>query len=362
MKLKVILCSLVLGFFAVMSVCAEKMPKEKLKEIREYSELIVEQVNKHDVSKLVNDDYFLKVLSKELKNKNTTAEEKVYFFYLLLQKIQWAFCGGIGVPLPDNYAHNSLFQCITFNEYRKYLSKRNIDDSQFFDLVYDNMEEKPILAAYSYLLGSLVTKDIDKSFKFCKELCLLEKPTWFRSMLIHNMMLLSPSLMAVPFAEGDFEKYGLQYYSVQIHSIINCCNLKEEEKEDLIIGIFYDDNIDDFGYHIAQCILEEKNEYNDCFILTCFLLAQNRLNKESFKQFVDISLEEFEKSEEHIWKKNLVERYIKANDYSVDYYKGLNVTTGCYYKSWDGINMAAYDDGILYYDDDYAEFQPNNKN
>ena len=362
MKLKVFLCTLILCCFLGTSLYAENMPKDKLSEIREYPESLVQHVDKYDVNKLVKDDYFVRTLSKELKNKSTTAEEKVYIFYLMLQKIHWAFCGGIGVVLPDNYAHSSLYQCKILYGYRQYLLKRNIDANQFFDLIYDNVEEKPILAAYSYLLGSLVTDDIEKSFEICRKAFyqkgLLDKPTWFRSMFIHNMMLMSPSLMDIPFDEPPLQEYGLQYYSIVCHSIIEKCDLKEEEKEDLIIGIFYDDNLDDFGYHIAQCMLNEKNENNDCFILTCFLLAQNRLNEADFKEFVDLALAKFEQSEDDTWKKNLVERYIKANNYKVDYFKGLNATKGVYNKTWDDISMIAYDDGMLYYDDDYAEFEP----
>ena len=122
MKLKVFLCTLILCCFLGTSVYAENMPKDKLSEIREYPETLVQQVDKYDVNKLVNDDYFLRTLSKELKNKNTTAEEKVYIFYLMMQKIRWAFCGGIDVPVPNTYAYNSLFQCITIDKYRDYLS------------------------------------------------------------------------------------------------------------------------------------------------------------------------------------------------------------------------------------------------
>lgn len=362
MKLKVFVCSLILGCLFAVSLYAENIPKEKLSEIREYPESLVQHVDKYDVHKLVKDDYFVRTLSKELKNKNTTAEEKVYIFYLMLQKIHWAFCGGIGVVLPDNYAHSSLYQCKVLYGYRQYLLKRNIDANQFFDLIYDNVEEKPILAAYSFLLGTLVTDDIEKSFEICRKAFyqkgLLDKPTWFRSMFIHNMMLMSPSLIDIPFDEPSLKEYELQYYSIVCQSIIEKCDLKEEEKEDLIIGIFYDDNLDDFGYHIVQCILNEKNEDNDCFILTCFILAQIRLNEANFKEFVELSLAKLEESEDDAWKKNLVERYIKANNYNVDYFKGFGSSKGVYNKTWDGISMIAYDDGILYCDDDYAEFEP----
>ena len=133
MKLKVFMCTLILSCFLGTSVYPENMPKDKLSEIREYPETLVQQVDKYDVMQLVNDDYFMKALSKELKNKSTTAEEKVYIFYLMLQKIHWAFCGGIGVVLPDNYAHSSLYQCKILYGYRQYLLKRNIDANQFFD-------------------------------------------------------------------------------------------------------------------------------------------------------------------------------------------------------------------------------------
>ena len=80
MKLKVFVCILILGCLFAVSLYAENIPKEELAELPEYSEAIVQQLEKHDVKQLINDDYFLRVLSKELKNKNSTAEEKVYFF------------------------------------------------------------------------------------------------------------------------------------------------------------------------------------------------------------------------------------------------------------------------------------------
>jgi len=357
MKLKVFLRTLVFVCLLGTSLYAENMPKDKLSEIREYPETLVQHVDKYDVNKLVNDDYFIRTLSKELKNKNTTAEEKVYIFYLMLQKIHWAFCGGIGVPLPDNYAHYSLFQFMTFQEYRKDLSNRKIDSNQFFELTFKNIEGKPILASYSFLLGSLVTEDIGKSFEICEKAYfdekIFDKSTWFRSMFIHNMMLLAPPLMSFTYNEDSFAKY-----SILCQSIIDNSDLKEEEKEDLVMGFILEYDVDNFGYLISYNILNEKNEDNDSLILTCFNLAQNRLNEDYFKQFVELSLAKLEESEEDAWKKNLVERYIKANNYNVDYFKGLNATKGVYNKSWDDISMTAYDDGMLYYDDDYAEFEP----
>ena len=357
MKLKVFLCSLVFGCLLGSSVFAENIPKEKLAELPEYSESIVQQLEKHDVKQLINDDYFLRVLSKELKNKNSTAEEKVYFFYQMLQKIQWAFCGGIGVPLPDNYAHNSLFQCITFKKYREYLSKRNIDDKQFFDLVFTNMEEKPILAAYSFLLGSLVTKDINKSLDFCKEASIYEKPSWFRSMFIHNMMLMSQSLINIPHEDNPYSIF----YSV-CYQLLSDYNCKEEEKEDLVIAQFFEPNIDSFGSIITHHLIDEKDSANDCFVLSCFILVQNRLNEENFKYFVNMIYDEIKDSEEDVWKKDLIERCIITHDYNVDYYDGMDTKQGVYNKSWDNISMAVYDDGILYYDDDYAAFQLTYRN
>lgn len=365
MKLKVFVCSLLLGCLFAVSLFAENIPKEKLSEIREYPESIVKQLEKHDAANLVKDDYFLRVLSKELKNKNSTAEEKVYFFYLMLQKIYWAFCGGIDVPVPNTYAYNSLFQCITIDKYRDYLSKRNIDDEQFFELVFSNIEEKPILASYSYLLGSLVTKDSEKSLKICKKALLedniFEKPSWFRSMFIHNMMLVSPSLMKFSFNASGFEEYGLQDYSIACLAAIDRYDLKEEEKEDLAIGLFFDDSVDNFGSCVTHCVMNEKKNDDDYFILTCCSLVQNRLDADYFKQYIDMMIDEFAKSEEDAWKKDLVERRVKNNNYNVDYYKGLDLKTGAMSKAWDDISMTTYDDGILYYDDDYAEFQPFNR-
>ena len=358
MKLKVFLCTLILCCFLGTSFYAENMPKDKLSEIREYPESLVQHVDKYDVNKLVKDDYFVRTLSKELKNKNTTAEEKVYIFYLMMQKIRWAFCGGLDVPLSDNYAHNSLFQCITIYKYRQRLSKLGIDDKQFFDLTFNDIEEKPILAAYSFLLGSLVAKDINNSLSVCKDALLekdvFEKPTWFRSMFIHNMMLMSQALINIPHEDPYSD------YSRICHTILGHFDCKEEEKEDLVIGQFFDSNIDNFGSVITHHLLNEKNRDNDCFVLTCFNLVQNRLDEDNFKFFVNMILEDTSESEEDAWKKNIIENHIIANDYNVDYFAGMNVKTGIYKKSWDDISMIAYDDGILYYDDNYAEFQPNN--
>lgn len=357
MKLKVFVCSLILGCLFAVSLFAETIPKEELAELPEYPEAIVQQLEKHDVMQLINDDYFLRVLSKELKNKNSTAEEKVYFFYQMLQKIQWAFCGGIGVPMSDNYAHHILFHCITFEKYRKYLSKRNIDDKQFFDLVYNNIEEKPILAAYSYLLGSLVTKDINKSLDFCKDPSLFEKPTWFRSMFIHNMMLMSQALINIPHEDNPYS-----IFSRICHDLLSDFDCKEEEKEDLVIAQFFEPNIDNFGSVITYHLLNEKDSASDCFILTCFVLVQNLLNEENFKYFVNMIYDEIKDSEEDVWKKDLIERCIIAHDYNVDYYDGMDTKQGVYNKNWDGISQHIYDDGILYYDDDYTAFQLTYRN
>lgn len=369
MKIKSILCALVMGFAVFGTVWAKNIPQELLATVREHPEVIEKQVNSLDVRMLVKDSFFIKTLTKELKNKNTTAEEKVYYFYLMLDRINWAFCGGIGFPVSHTYEQECIFQIMTINKYRDKLCRTGIDSQQFFDLTFQNIEEKPILAAYSFLLGSLVADDIDKSLSVCKDAYLnqkvFEEPTWYRSMLIHNMMLLSQPIMNSPY---DKENFTYHPFTVICQSILDECDCKEEEKEDLIIchlfvgGTDSDSAFNNFGRILTHNIIAETDSAKDQFILTCCCAAKSRLGDDEFMEFIDMMVDYFGSKEEDAWKKNLIESCVKNNNYEIDYVPGMRGQTGTYQKSWDDISMTAYDDGILFHNDDYAVFHPyNNK-
>ena len=339
--------------FSVHVLSAENFPEKKIQKIREYPKSVVARIEKHDVQKLLDDEYFLQTLAGELKDSKIKTEEKVYFFYLMLQKIRWAFCGGISMPSSMSYADYSLMQISTFFNYRSYLSSLEIDAKPFFGLALKNTDKKPILVAYSFLLGSLLEKDEQVVFQFCDEAYknkFFEKPTLFRSMLIHNMMLVSPLMV---FATKKDDPKEFSDFLILTQSIFNRDDCKEEEKEDLVISVCYDAK---FASLIIHLIIDEKNSSEDFFVLTCAGLVKARTKPESFKEFIDF----WESHESEDWKKELIAK-IKSADYKIDYLGDSFSGGGGFIKTWDDVNLALYDNGILFEYDGYSEFLPNNR-
>jgi len=331
----------------------KKFTESEQKKIREYPQSVVKHIQKHDVKNLLKDEYFLTELTKELKNKSSTTEEKVYFFYLMMQKINWAFCGGISIPYPFSYADYSLMQISTLFEYRMQLSSLEIDSKPFFELAFKDTDSKPILASYSFLLGSLLEPDEATIYNVCNsayENKFFEKQSLFRAMLIHNMMLVSPVMVFITKKENSKE---FSDFLLLTQSIFEYCDCKEEEKEDLLLSVFYDEN---FNSVLMNRLIDEKKDSDNFFVLTCATLAKKRSRtKESFSEFIDV----WEKHETEDWKKKLISK-IKSDDYNVDYY-GMPLSEGqSFIKVWDDISLVIYQNGKLFVYDDYSEFLPDN--
>ena len=352
---KCLVISFLCMFLATQFLYAEDFSEAEQKKIREYPQSVVNRIEKHDVRDLIQDEYFLQTLSAELKNKTRKSEDKVYFFYLMLQKIGWAFCGGISIPSPFDYAGFSILHINTLNSYREELSSLGIDSKQFFHLAFKNTDTKPILASYAFLLGSLLESDVSVIYNICENAYkndFFAKPTLFRAMLIHNMMLVSPA-MVITTTKQNYDEYS--DFVLFIQKIFNQYELKEEEKEDLILSIIVDNN---YGTFITNKILDEKNSENDLFVLTSATLVAVRLkSKELFQTFIEL----WETHETEDWKKKIITQ-IKANDYNVEYYYGINFPDGySFSKSWDDVSLTAYDNGWLFEYNGYSEFIPRNK-
>lgn len=350
MREKKVILIIVLSMFCSTYFYAKNISETELKKIREYPQSVVNRIDKYDAEDLLNDEYFLQTLVDELKSKGRKTEDKVYFFYLMMQKIGWAFCGGITVPFSYTYPDFSLIQSATLYDYYQNLSSLKIDSKPFFNLAFKNVDTKPILASYAFLLGSLLEPDATAIYNVCEAAYknnLFSSPTLFRSMLIHNIMLISPVIV---FGTENRKPDEYSDFLSLLQKIFDCRECKEEEKEDIMIASIYDEN---YGSFITPKLLGGKNNSENFFILTSVILIKERLNSiELFKEFIDL----WENHETEDWKKEIIKQ-IKDNDYAIVYYY---LPTGWLFsKSWDGVSLIIYDDGCCFKYDDYLEFLPN---
>lgn len=336
-------------FLATQFLYGRDFSEAEQKKIREYPQSVVNRIEKHEAENLINDDYFLQVLTDELKNKNYKTEDKVYFFYLMMREIGWAFYGGITIPFPYTYPDFSLTQSAILYDYYKVLSSLRIDSGPFFNIAFRNANKKPILASYAFLLGALLEPDASIIYEFCAKAHkngFFEKPTVFRTMLIHNMMLVSP-VIVFGCEEDSSDEYS--NFLRLLQAIFDECDCKEEEKEDLVISAIYDDN---YGSFITQRLIDEKDNSNNYFVLTSAILIKERLNSiELFMNYVSL----WESYETENWKKNIITN-IKNNDYMIVYHyipSGHNFS-----KTWDGVSLILYDNGVQFKYDGHSEFLP----
>ena len=301
-----ILCFLFAAFAAGL-VSAEKLPDSLRGKTKEYPSAIAKDVNSLNRKKLLDDSYFISALKKEVTNPKHNEEDKVYYFYLMLNQIRWGFSGAVWMRSDGHYTDEVIFQCASLLSYREELKKLGLDTSPYYKLALESGNEKPILASYSLLLATLLETDDKKA-----EALLAQAAFPLRSMLIHNIcysLLLIKDENELPFVSY------ITYYAVL-----------EEEKEDLLAR-------------------------------TCMYVLNNMLSETSFKTM----LETYKSHAENDFQKKLADDIAENGNkvpYLGPYWEGQK---GLFTKFWDFENVlfTFYDDGLYISSVNFSEFIPN---
>ncbi len=300
------LCFLFAAFAAGL-VSAEKLPDSLRGKTKEYPSAIAKDVNSLNRKKLLDDSYFISALKKEVTNPKHSEEDKVYYFYLMLNQIRWGFSGAVWMRPDGHYTDEVIFQCASLLSYREELKKLGLDTSPYYKLALESGNEKPILASYSLLLATLLETDDKKA-----EALLAQAAFPLRSMLIHNIcysLLLIKDENELPFVSY------ITYYAVL-----------EEEKEDLLAR-------------------------------TCMYVLNNMLSETSFKTM----LETYKSHAENDFQKKLADDIAENGNkvpYLGPYWEGQK---GLFTKFWDFENVlfTFYDDGLYISSGNFSEFIPN---
>ena len=308
------LCFLFAAFAAGL-VSAEKLPDSLRGKTKEYPSAIAKDVNSLNRKKLLDDSYFISALKKEVTNPKHSEEDKVYYFYLMLNQIRWGFSGAVWMRPDGHYTDEVIFQCASLLSYREELKKLGLDTSPYYKLALESGNEKPILASYSLLLATLLETDDKKALSEIskKAEALLPQAAFpLRSMLIHNIcysLLLIKDENELPFVSY------ITYYAVL-----------EEEKEDLLAR-------------------------------TCMYVLNNMLSETSFKTM----LETYKSHAENDFQKKLADDIAENGNkvpYLGPYWEGQK---GLFTKFWDFENVlfTFYDDGLYISSGNFSEFIPN---
>ena len=339
-----ILCFLFAAFAAGL-VSAEKLPDSLRGKTKEYPSAIAKDVNSLNRKKLLDDSYFISALKKEVTNPKHSEEDKVYYFYLMLNQIRWGFSGAVWMRPDGHYTDEVIFQCASLLSYREELKKLGLDTSPYYKLALESGNEKPILASYSLLLATLLETDDKKALSEIskKAEALLPQAAFpLRSMLIHNIcysLLLIKDENELPFVSY------ITYYAVL-----------EEEKEDLVIAGALSNNEQDVQW-VFQTLIQINDSSEDLLARICMYVLNNMLSETSFKTM----LETYKSHAENDFQKKLADDIAENGNkvpYLGPYWEGQK---GLFTKFWDFENVlfTFYDDGLYISSGNFSEFIPN---
>lgn len=343
------------------------IPDEKFARCAEYKPEIIEEIKAIGAVKLSDDAIFLKILKTELNNPERTIEDKVYYFYEMLDSFYWAFCGVTkNIPISHHYAEEMIFRGSTFASYRENLKNENFDSAPYFELFYKYKEQKPILSSYSLLLGSLLEKNdiiLSETLEKIANEEIYKTSSMFASFIFHDVSIIS---FLITFSSFNYDATDI------LIKLFNDAQ-KEEEKEDLIIALCLakNENRIENGF---KTILTVKNSAQSSVIKSFFKSAQlihkqgisKNKEKKEFKKLVNLYLANATEN----WQKDLAKSIINC-DYQFGYAvptqaeankMATNEKTKSLDKIWDDFSMEMYSNGSFVVYGTYVQFIPIYKN
>lgn len=292
-------------------------------------------IDKADRSSYFDDDFFNSTLKKIIQDKQFSDKEKVQLFYLMQKKLGFAFVGLNYLPPKQNYFMFHTGEAITWDKTRSTLKELNYNVHNFITLVDSNLKRDAVLSSNALLLATLLNPDSTaKKLEYYSQADIIlqsKNPDIF-----NHYVCQSAAVMQNPVIVANLIK--------------NIMTFKTETFiEDAFCALYAKNNP---VSTIKTYILQEQNPENELAIQTALCALEVKVPAATFEKSVkSLASESKEK-----WKKELC-KAIAAN--KIPFHYNLANKEQIVTKTWEGVTLSIYKDGVLLSNGTLLEFDPN---
>lgn len=291
---------------------------------------VVEWAQPLDVRQLMRDEVFLDALRSVLANPDYAEADKADAFYLLLKKIRWNFSGAIQIPPDMDYPATFDGMARTFLDYQAQLRDLRYDVAPFLRIAAADHRENVVRASHALLLAGLLDRTAAagalEPLLAPEEIQRSQVPDVWRHHLALTTVLARKPALAARFAESWNS------------------TASEEGREDvlLVLGIYRDAD------RIRALLAADQDPAHDLTLETGALVLRRCLPPDAFAEAFDGLLAANPVHAESL-------RSLKGGDF-----RSSTRTPDAFWKTWDGVDVVLYDDGIhLAYGEILGDFIPN---
>jgi hypothetical protein len=337
--MKNLICLAILFLLSTKSFCQgrdiNKLTLETTYSHAQIHKTLRDLVDGTEKSSYFDDDFFNSLLRKIILDKQFTDLEKVKLFYLMQEKIGYAFVGVSYLPPKQNYFNLYSGVAITWQKTKQSLKDLNPDVTGLLALADSNLTRDAIVSSNALLLASMINTDsvLKKLHSYSKADVIWKSKN---PDIFNHYVCLSSSLV--------------QDTMVVSNLSANIMSFKQESFiEDAFCAIYTRNNPVKL---IHDYILYEKNPKNDLAIQTALCALAARVPLATFQKSVKSLLVESKDK----WKTDLC-RNILNNKIPFNY--SLTNKEQLVTKISDGVQLSVYNDGLLISNGSIMEFDPN---
>ena len=292
-------------------------------------------IDKADRSSYFDDDFFNSTLKKIIQDKQFSDKEKVQLFYLMQKKLGFAFVGLNYLPPKQNYFMFHTGEAITWDKTCSTLKDLNYNIRNFMTLVDSNLKRDAILSSNALLLATLLNPDsAAKKLEYYSqaEIILQSK----NPDIFNHYICQSTAVKQSPVIVANLVK--------------NIMTFKTETFiEDAFCALYAKNNP---VRTIKTYILQEQNPENELAIQTALCALEAKVPAATFEKSVKSLVSESKEK----WKKDLC-KAIAASKIPFNY--NLANKEQIVTKTWEGVTLSIYKDGVLLSNGALLEFDPN---
>lgn len=328
--------------FTILALSAEAQQREASPLVYEksYSYTAIHKslrdlVNQNDKAVYFRDEFFNAMLKKVLEDKQFTAEEKVKVFYLMLQKIGYAFAGVEYIPPKLNYFTHHVGKIYVLEKTAKSLAGTAFPAGEALRVMQNQLTGDPLLAGNALLLATLLNKDsvlphlsrmLDTGIVLASGM----------PIVLNHYLCMSASI-----AQNDSVSEKLR---ILLQSYRN-----EEMLEDVLCALYTRSSP---VTPIQKYILTENDPTNDLAIQTSLNALAFRVPEATYKRSVaGLAL-----TANHKWKEELLK---KMSQGKIPHNYSLSSGDALVTKAWNGVVVSQYLNGTLISIGQFMEFDPN---
>ncbi|MDP3981681.1 MAG: hypothetical protein Q8Q33_09735 [Chlamydiota bacterium] len=323
-------------FYLTTSIHAGTIPQTEKDHAVKCSKRAIDSIIPIEAKELVDDIKFLQLLQRILQDKTFSESDKVDAFYLMLKKIGWSFTGGVRIPYNSSYFQVFMGQAKTYLLYQKALDSLQYNITGLLDISKKDIKENVVRASYALLLSAILdyqkTSETINYFIDAEKIQRVQVP----SILLHNLAF--STILTRNYQVAS--KFGKLLDKIQ----------SEEEREDILctLGIF----ATEITIEQIKSFLKNRIDVGyDLSVETAIFALKARLSPLDFKNFYS----EYLISTNSVFHKRLED--LEKNGFNSSLLADIPIGQ-TFYKTWDGFDIAIYDDGIvLSFKDQFSEYK-----